>query len=88
MTTGIKFIETYNHDDFCSQLYDAVKGYEEQGYYVDLKPQVSVEYQHNEFDNTVKGAEHLYTCLVIAYDDAMGIEEDVLEGVADKVGKK
>ena len=88
MTTGIKFIETYNHDDFCSQLYDAIKCYEEQCYYVDLKPQVCVEYKHNEFDNTVAGAEHLYTCLVTAYDDATGIEEDVLEGMVGKVGKK
>ena len=66
MTTGIKLIETYNHDDYVSQLYDAINGYEGQGYTVELKPQVTIEYMHNEFDNTVTGVEHLYTCLVIA----------------------
>lgn len=48
MTQGIKFIETYEHDDYCSQLYDAVSEYESQGYTVEIKPQVEIEADHDE----------------------------------------
>ena len=46
MTQGIKFIETYEHDDYCSQLYDAVSEYESQGYTVEIKPQIEIEADH------------------------------------------
>ena len=68
MTAGIKFIETYEHDDYCSQLYAAVSEYESQGYTVEIKPQVEIEADHDEFSGNVKDAIHLYTALVIASD--------------------
>lgn len=69
MTQGIKFIETYEHDDYCSQLYDAVSEYEAQGYTVEIKPQIEIEADHDEFSGNVKEAKHLYTALVIASDE-------------------
>lgn len=66
MTAGIKFIETYEHDDYCSQLYDAVSEYEAQGYTVEIKPQIEIEADHDEFSGNVKEAKHLYTALVVA----------------------
>lgn len=73
MTQGIKFIETYEHDDYCSQLYDAVSEYESQGYTVEIKPQIEIEADHDEFSGNVKEAKHLYTALVIASDTALEI---------------
>lgn len=66
MTTGIKLIETYDHDDFCSQLYDTIQAYENEGYTVDVRPEVKVERVYNEFNNTVDHSKHLYIALVLA----------------------
>ena len=76
MTQGIKFIETYEHDDYCSQLYDAVSEYESQGYTVEIKPQIEIEADHDEFSGNVKEAKHLYTALVIASDTALATSSD------------
>ena len=89
MTAGIKFIETYEHDDYCSQLYDVVHEYEEQGYTVEIKPQIEIEADHDEFSGNVKEAKHLYTALVIANDTALEIANDTaLEIASDKRTRK
>lgn len=82
ITAGIKFIETYEHDDFCSQLYDAVNEYEERGYTVEIKPQVEIETCHDEFSGNVKEAKHLYTALVIASDPTSVIASDTASEIA------
>lgn len=66
MTTGIKLIETYDHDDFCSQLYDTIQAYENEGYAVELHPEVKIEREYNEFNNSVDHSKHLYLALVLA----------------------
>lgn len=70
MTTGIKLIETYDHDDYCSQLYDVIQAYESEGYTVDVKPEIKVERVYNEFNNTVDHSKHLYIALVLASKNA------------------
>ena len=76
MTQGLKFIATYEHDDYCSLLYDAVSEYESQGYTVEIKPQIEIEADHDEFSGNVKAAKHLYTALVIASDTALATSSD------------
>lgn len=86
MVKGIKFIETYNHDDFCNELYDVVLKYESEGYEVEIKtPHIISECVYSEFDSSVTGVDHIYTCLVLAKEkEEVVVEEKPVEKTTRK----
>nr|DAU85618.1 MAG TPA: hypothetical protein [Caudoviricetes sp.] len=64
MTEGIKFIEELDAESYAIALADTVKGYEGEGYEVEIKPQIITEKKYDT-GKALYEVPH-YTALVIA----------------------
>lgn len=66
MTEGIKFIEELDAESYAIALADTVKGYEGEGYEVEIKPQIITEKKYDKVTGKALNEVPHYTALVIA----------------------
>lgn len=66
MTEGIKFIEELDAESYAIALADTVKGYEGEGYEVEIKPQIITEKKYDKVTGKALYEVPHYTALVIA----------------------
>jgi hypothetical protein len=77
MTEGIKFIEELDGESYAIAIADTVKGYEGEGYEVEIKPQIITEKKYDKVTGKALYEVPHYTALVIAKNDKETFEQTV-----------